>query len=939
MSNPSQSLSSLLTWNEVLPAIGIDGPRRFDLPQSMDCPLCERGVFTVMRDNVLHSQWVYCHLCRFAGDLIELAAQAQKLSLLDAIASLEAKSLFSRQINDNDVTHYTEEHLAYRRRINAFWDSARNAPLRPGGLGPTGYSRLRRLFLADNAFHTEWPRLEGRLFGLASREAVEELLFPRSFEVQERLNRNGMYTFRRGGGPGKRRLFPRQDWDQVVVIPHFDLPGRIIGFSFVGGDMDNPEFVYKRANIGSCAAHPRESGLAFLQSIDEPTLPALRDAAFLFVDPMVATLLHARHLRESQSPLPILLAKQSRDFRPLNFPPNLQGRELILCGPPMETLPLAKAANAKVSLFQITDAEVRDKLKRRWPRQWLHFYRRDAVSWITALSQQTTTLPRPELEILLRRMNLSAHETRRVAEGMEVQAGQQFVRVGTHHIGGKSISIRGQTIFERDTGWSIKKSGKDVVICNWPVRIECIHLLGSGSRQYEVSVHFGGEPVKLLVTDEDLQHSTLVGFVSYALSHTTNPQLHYAHGKWAKESFNIAMQFSDPPVITLSNRIGWDPHRLRFQFPSFSILNNGVVDPQPMPIRHLDPQCPAAELTAPMPQRESVTLLSRNSPATQVTWALAACIAHNLLAGNGLREPLGVILDGQFARDTGLAAAMALGCGLVDVTHRSKVKILNYVSNRCGNHDFPCAVQFGKTSKYQISPSWLDDPHLRRAVLPLPPIAALAVSSHAGFVRVCGDGDPQPLGQLRSAAPWIIPSYLEDLCRRRKQFRTEDKNHDLLTVLSDMAEWFEGLGGSPKVVLAAQKMLMFDSCSMALAFVELTEQLREAKEISFSSPGGPTTHAVRAPLAVIEHPAAGELPSVVQVKLGTINDVLRQKHVPTLDPGDVQADLVENSAWSGTVPTEDGEDWLINAEWWQQQIRMIRLKRRPKTAPNAAKNP
>ena len=136
---------------------------------------------------------------------------------------------------------------------------------------------------------------------------------------------------------------------------------------------------------------------------------------------------------------------------------------------------------------------------------------------------------------------------------------------------------------------------------------------------------------------------------------------------------------------------------------------------------------------------------------------------------------------------------------------------------------------------------------------------------------------------------------------------------------------------------SSQKTLMFDSCSVALAFVELTEQLREAQEISFSSPGGPTTHAVRAPLAVIEHPAAGELPSVVQVKLGTINDVLSKKHVPTLDPSDVQADLVENSAWSGTVPTEDGEDWLVNAEWWQQQIRMIRLKRRPQTASNAAK--
>ena len=931
MSNPSRSLACLLDWRDVIETLDLDCPRRVDLPLSMVCPLCKTGALTIMRDFVLNSQWLNCQACQFSGDLIELAARVMERSIPDVIMYLEARALFNRPLSESDVKGYIEGHVEYRRRIKEFWESARRAPCRFNGVGRSGYSLMRDFSLECISTQAYWPEREGRLFGIAPCETVEQLFFPQSYAVQERTNRNGKTSIRLGGGPGQRRLFHGRDWTEVLVIAHSDLPGRIIGFSFIGGNPAEPEVVFKRANVGNCVSTPRESGLGFLNALAEPTYPAMKGVAFLLMDPKVSTFLHTRHLRESQHPLPVLLMKQSRDFRCLNFPPEVQDRELIFCGPPLETLPLAKAVNGKVSLYELTTAEIRTNLKHQSSLHWLHQFQKKAVPWLTAFRRLMTTLAPADLEILLGRLSLTANESRNLIEGLGGQAGQCLAQAGPHRIGGKSIDVRGHIIVESESGWVARKGGREISICNLPIRIERIYQTNSGDKFYEVAVHVSQDPVMLIVSERDLKSRTLFDLVSLELRDSHNRQLQYTQTKWAKESFSIAMRFSDPQHIVYSNRVGWDPVQRKFQFPKFSILNNGKIDPMPMPIRQFDLRQPAAEMAAPMPCRESVTLLSRVSPETQIIWALAACVAHNLLAGNCLRKPLGVILDGQYALETGVIAATALGCGCVNTFDCGRTKISDYVSKKCGEHDFPSLVRFGEYSKYQISPTWLDDQNLRNAILPLPARTAIAVSSHGGFVRICADGHPQPLGQLTSAAPWIIPTYLMDLCRRKKQFYVSEHNDDLFTVLGDLAEWFHQLGGNANAVLAARELLILDSCSLALAFVELVERMQVAKEIRFAGSENPSPGRVRIPTAVIEHQAqAGQTP-VVQVKIGVINEVLSKKSAPAIHPGDVLADLIAQSAWCGTLPTPTGEDWSIDAEWWSQGMKWVRRNRHSTT--------
>ena len=924
MSNPSRSLTWRLDWRAVFEVIGVDYPNRSDLPQSMPCPLCETGALTVMQDRVLHAEWFHCHGCKFAGDLIELAARVRECSINQIVEILEARQMFEVPLGDDDLTNYQIEHLDYRHRIKVFWEEASRAPAQMSGLGPSGYSLLRKFSLGEHAYREQWQQREGRLFGVAQRQTIVDLFAPSSFEVLERPNRSGNSSRRRGGGPGKRRLFQGHDWDEVLVIPHSDLPGRIIGFTFIGRDPDNYEIIYKRANIGCCVARPRESGLGFLDAIDGSSHPSFGCFAFVFLDEEIATLLHGRHLRESTRPLPILLAKSTRDFNLLNLPPDLAEFKLVFCGPPLKTLPLAKAHNALVSEYQISDLEIRDNLKHRNSTTFLNLFRKRAVPWVSALRQHLTTLNHADLEVLVGRLNLTSDENDALLNGLGGEASERLAHVGPHRIGGKTIEVEGQIVDETAGGWIAKKAGREEVICGWPIRIQTIFKTDAGNTHYEVFVQCPNEPVTLVIAESELKRTNLFDMVACELRNVFNLQFHYIRRKWAKKSFAIAMRFSEPKIVIHSDRIGWCQERQRFQFPQFSILSGGSIDPTPMPIRHADHFVPASALPIPSTGREAVVMLSRCSPETQIIWALAACVAHNLLAGNCVREPLGVVLDGRFARETGVSAATALGCGSVDVAYRGKSSILQFVSTECGAHDFLSVIRFRGNTKPQLSTAWLDDPNLRNAILPLPSYAAIAVSSHRGFVRIRSDEFPQPLGPLSSAAEWIIPAYLEDVCRRKKLINLWVRDNELLSVLSDMAEWLERMCGNPKAVLAGENVLACDTRSPALAFVELAEQMRCAKDIACVEAQAEGAVPAKAPVAIIEHRRAADQPPAVQVRHWVINELLQQKRAPAIRPDDVQADLVTRSAWLGVSPEEQGSSWLIDAGWWNQTIAAVR---------------
>jgi hypothetical protein len=930
MSNPTKSLATKLSWESVLRALNVEQSRPAYLPQAVDCTLCSEPTLDVMEDHVLGGVWFHCRTCKFSGDAVELAAETWTIDVDAAITQLDVLGLFPDPISDDDVSAYLRDHVRYRKRFTDFWERARREPQ-----GGTDCDRqLLRKFCLENSWQEGWLEQGGQFFGVASKSALEELFAPDSFAIQERANRNDKKSKRRGPGPGPRRILDGHGWEHLIVVPFHDLPGRISGLLMVGrnGDFDANDFVFKRANLGYSSTSPKEAGLGMLFSDDCGRARGLGDDVFVMSHAQIGMRLQGKHLVDSRLPLPVVLVHESHDHTLFHLPPSLQERRLVFWGPMATMLPLAKRHGGCVSDYVISETEIDCNLKHNMPIDWLRLIRQHAKPWCCALQDYAKTLSDLRLGNLLGKLDLTPDESRDLISGLRPDSVDQFKKCEPFRLSLRTVQAKGREVIESEAGWRLK-SGE--VICDKPIRVEYVLTTDNSDSVYRVAVPRGDEQSTFVIRERDMKRDGLFVCVSRSLRNETGDVLNYQRS-WNKDALFIAMRFSPPETITSSHRIGWQMKPLRFQFPHFSILNRGQVQKEPVAIVLDDDDPPAQNLNPPghFPLAH-IRALSEPSSATQIVWALAACVCHNLLAGTAMPRPCGIILDGEFAQEAGATAARALGCAECDTTRRRGGKtILSVIVDAAARHAWPPLVKFRQRSQHCFTSQWLDEPHLRNAILPLDEFAALAVGSHDDFVRVCVPDPALPLGELRLAATSIVPNYLQDLCVRHKwiEFSGGPK---VIDVLHDMAEWFRRIGGSSASVLNAESALFFDSVQRATTFAELATRMHLGGEITTARAGFDVDWAGAKPAALIYCDADGDKPAMVAVRPHEINAVLRGRRAPAMDLERIQSAFQEASAWVGNASDDHGELWLIDAEWWEEKT--VELKRQSVAVYEASK--
>ncbi len=160
------------------------------------------------------------------------------------------------------------------------------------------------------ASYSSWLTQGGRFVGVAKCTDIQNLFHPGSYAVQPRSNRDGKTSPRRGGGPGRSRLFSGEDWDDALVIPFQDLPGRICGFLMIGrkGDPQAGDIFFKAANLQPSSVPLREAGLGMLDALEDGAVEPFGDTLFVFGDPIVGLHLQGRTFKMHCQPLPIVLS-------------------------------------------------------------------------------------------------------------------------------------------------------------------------------------------------------------------------------------------------------------------------------------------------------------------------------------------------------------------------------------------------------------------------------------------------------------------------------------------------------------------------------------------------------------------------------------------------------------------------------------------------------
>ena len=379
MSNPPSSIARFLDLPCASRLIGLSHSNEFrSLPVLIECPFCQSGSFQAMEDHVLGGDWWFCHSCRVAGDLIEIAARKAGLTIAKTIEMFaENECLTRKDISSREIEAYETFYVDRRNRTRQFWNEAKTRP--SVDVDRKAFWLAREFGLGEEVYRKRWTTTQGLLFGIAEKGNIEELFGPASYGYQERLNPSGKRTVRRGGGTGKTRVFTDAFWGECIAIPHLDLPGRPVGFTFLGRynpddskvpkKYQKPAVIYRRFNIGQSNAKEKECGLGWLHALPLDKHETNGEDLFIFLDAAAAVRLQARSLRTLSLQLPILVAHVGTGISLLKLPPMIRDRNIFFCGPPKVTIPLAAKFDGKISFFDTSEAGVIEAMRHCSPFQ------------------------------------------------------------------------------------------------------------------------------------------------------------------------------------------------------------------------------------------------------------------------------------------------------------------------------------------------------------------------------------------------------------------------------------------------------------------------------------------------------------------------------------------------------------------------------------------
>ena len=159
------------------------------------------------------------------------------------------------------------------------------------------------------------------------------------------------------------KIFPGVGWGEVLVIPYYDMPGRICAFYFIGrgGRPEDRRFCVPRIFSQGYLAHGNvEAGLAGLDTI-ENAYGRYNGCVLALADPFNALQLQMRHLHISLRPLPIVTWYDGKSERTQRTWQLLAGWQPVFftCEPTAALINQAIHANGKIAWVPLADPSAR----------------------------------------------------------------------------------------------------------------------------------------------------------------------------------------------------------------------------------------------------------------------------------------------------------------------------------------------------------------------------------------------------------------------------------------------------------------------------------------------------------------------------------------------------------------------------------------------------
>jgi hypothetical protein len=563
-----------------------------------------------------------------------------------------------------------------------------------------------------------------------------------------------------------------------LVLPYYDLPGRLTGFLLVQHDVKLARHV-NFAAISGYQAQRTPAGYFLLDSLLRPA-PDLKNRQFILDDPFWVLREQCRQLRYRNKLLP--LAAWYNGSEAVSY-----GQTWVSFGPAdrifqgaiatPELISQAAIAKGYVAVSPL-DTEYRKNISYTMHclgalcsriSTWAQTLRK-TLAGFSEINQYAfaskLTVPHDKLQAFFEKYatEFSEHFRTRILRAIDVAPGAP-TRAHNRWI-----------LLEEPTGWWNQRGQQ---ICNARVIIQRVIQLDGGEKLYAGKIIMGDWELEFSDTATRIER---LGLLAYAAAKVAPHQKLILYERtWNKRSHFLAMQLHPPEILCASTKRGWDAEAGVFRLGSYALTSSGEIAPNHWP----ELAKPGRELPEPT-ERAPITIQRwlDISPAAAFAWNIFADIVVKLLAPALNKDARATVLT---------AAEFEFAAQLADILH-------------CRHEQTTELQRRSRTALQKLAAQpddwpllWSNrfDDHLIGSCLP-------RINSQPVLVRTAADSLPGALSYgCQSFVPpalppikdllcfaYVLPAYIQHALKNRMALTLRHADMHV-AVLHDLYAWLE----------------------------------------------------------------------------------------------------------------------------------------------------
>ena len=720
----------------------------------------------ILQDYVVGGQWHYCPSCRLSGDMIQLASAAWNMSVKSTIPALHNKGFVLPGMGNLDemnktISQYEKRRTKYMARFNAMWEKAKDGRVFSGDGGKILHNI--GLVLYDIPKTYRQSRI-GELIGSYPSDQIEEVFQPGT--VNTKSFRKGDERTRYENRAGIK-IFKGRGWGDVLVIPHFDLPGRLCAFTFLDrrGPLDEYHIIHKTLHMG-IKTSMAESGLSY----HPDTQLRSCNTVYAISDPIQYMRMHFKHNRTSHTLLPLVLWTENESARTRQGWQAFRGRRVVFWERELNGASFYQAiqANGYVStmgLAEDSEHQLTNYFQRFPAAEVLQRLGKKAKHWPEAMSDFVAASDDGTVQDMLTQLHLRGLDPRGIVAQLHQRVIDRASQILRNSTSSYHLVVDSMQVEERNGCWYRLGTGRrpEELVSTAILRIDSIIYHRSAKKTYyKGRIIFGDEQVDFIEDKQDVENNTL-DWMHQKLIEEGKGVMQYLPS-WNKRAINLAQQIQQPELIEGSSEVGWNDTQSTFLFPNFRIKFGGESSTDDTMISLDDTPCryvgPPTDVFAP-----ELSRITEDTPGNVSFWATWTLIASNVLAAAVRVNPTGIAVAGSTSLSSSRAAVDA--CGLI---HRELLPKQHFQGFREmeAAHQVPVAFNFDRVTNMKRIRAYVTETDMARNCVLVTdklqaPVIALSPDWHCVWSPTKEEFEPGDAAVLST----LLPSFLKHVCQRQ----------------------------------------------------------------------------------------------------------------------------------------------------------------------------